>query len=456
MKLFLRRRQRRQKIKWSIAFKTTILYTVLFGLILAAAAGGTTWALTVRGMRQEKLTRISAFVADRLPDAARDRLDLESFAQANQVRIEILGPRRNLLAGYGQDPGPRPLRRDEAVREAATRAGPVLIRVISLEDPGFAGWLTTGRSAALLALMLALAAAAGALLMRRMTRPIREMDRTIRSITANDLGTRIDTVHSHDELKDLAETFNGMLDRVQKAYDQQNRFVSDASHELRTPLSVISGYANLLRRWGGEEKAVREEAVGKIIEETENMRLLVERMLFLARADRNTQAVRFERFDLGALLGEIREETELIDPRHAFSFEAEPGVFLEADRTLVKQAVRAVLENSIKYTPEGGTISVSCRRLNGTAELSVRDTGIGIPEKDLPHIFDRFYKADESRTRGVKGSSGLGLSIVQWIVRRHGGTVGAKSAPGAGTTITMTFPEKPGGALAGLPSGTKQ
>jgi signal transduction histidine kinase len=430
-------------MKWSIAFKTTALYTALFGLILAAAAGGSAWVLTSRSIRLERLNRVASFVADRFPGMEREHFDLETFAQANRIHIDVMGPRRNILASYGPDPGRQPSPYSEAARQALSREGPVLIRVADLEGPGFAGRLTTGGFLAILAGMLALAAVCGALLVRRMMRPVREMDRTIRQISANDLSTRIDTVHSHDELKELAETFNGMLDRLQKSYEQQTRFVSDASHELRTPLSVISGYANLLRRWGGEDRAVRGEAVGKIIEETENMRRLVERMLFLARADRSTQAVRFERFDFSALMREILEETGLFDPEHVFTAQIEPGVSGAADRALVKQAVRAVLENSIKFTPKGGEISLSCRSRDGAVELAVRDEGIGIPPEDLPHIFDRFYKADASRTRGGKSSSGLGLSIAKWIVERHGGKIGVRSSPGAGTTVTMVFPASP-------------
>ncbi len=420
--------------------KTTVLYTALFGLILAAAAGGSAWVLTERGIRMERMNRVTSFVSERFPGMEREHFDLESFAQANRIHIDVLGPHREILESYGPVPVQTD-RNNEIVRQVPSRKGPVLIRVVDLESPGFLGRLTTGGFYAILAGMIALAAVSGALLMRRMMRPVREMDRTIQQISANDLSRRIDTVHSHDELKELAEAFNKMLDRLQQSYEQQIRFVSDASHELRTPLSVISGYANLLRRWGGEDKAIRQESVGKIIEETENMRQLIERMLFLARTDHNTQAVNLERFDFSALMREILEETRLIDTEHVLSSHLEPGITGTADRALVKQAVRAVLENSMKFTPKGGEISLSCRQRDGKIELAVRDNGIGIPAESLPHIFDRFYKADASRTRGEKGSSGLGLSIVKWIVKRHGGQICARSSPGAGTTVTMVFPK---------------
>lgn len=343
-------------------------------------------------------------------------------------------------ASYGTAPQPG-VRYDETMRRVDRRGSALFMRVVDKEDLGIAGNLTITGFFVFLVLMLAFAAFFGALLMRKMMRPVYDMTRTARSISASDLSMRIDTVHSHDELKELAETFNGMLDRIQKSYEQQNRFVSDASHELRTPLSVISGYANLLRRWGSDDKEVLNESVEKIIEEAENMQQLVERLLFLARADKQTQQVHLELFCVSDMMSEIAAETRMIDEGHEISEEIKADVMLTADPALMKQAVRAVVENSVKYTPAGGNILLCCRRTPEFVELTVADTGAGISEKDLPHIFDRFYKADESRTRGKKGSSGLGLSIVKWIVERHGGKIQVESKSGSGTTTKILLPE---------------
>lgn len=326
----------------------------------------------------------------------------------------------------------------QTVRMINTPHRHLAVRVVDQESEGLAG-ISVGWYVAILALLTVLTALFGAMRTRKMLRPVAVMTRTARSISANDLSLRIDAVESHDELRELAETFNGMLDRLQEAYEKQNRFVSDASHELRTPLSVISGYANLLRRWGSNDRAVLNESVQKIIEETDNMQQLVNRLLFLARADRKTQHVKFERVDLGAMMGEITEETKLIDRQHGISFEGDGNAAAMADGALMKQAVRAAVENSIKYTPAGGSITLFCRSGETAVELGVKDTGIGIEEKDLPHIFDRFYKADTARTR-EKGSSGLGLSIVKWIVDQHGGTISVESRPGAGTVFTIRLP----------------
>ena len=447
-------------VKFSIAFKASAIYTSMFTLILALTVGLLSWAMATQSARAQRMDRLATFLAERFVHEE-ENFDFSSFAQANHVYIELMDLPNERIAAYGTPPAsggkhaeavrPVDLRKPSGAGSAASASGstasapanrprggmrPVL-RVVDLDDMGPAGWITLPWTIAVLVAMLFLAALAGASQMRRMMRPVYEMTQTARDISAKDLSLRIDAGRARDEVGELAQTFNEMLDRIQQAYEQQNRFVSDASHELRTPLSVISGYANLLRRWGSGDRAVLEESVSKIIEETDNMQQLTDRLLFLARADKQTQPVKMERFCLSDLMEDVMEETRLIDTGHALEQEICADVFVTADPALIKQAVRALLENSEKYTPDGGTITVCCRAVEGGAEIAVRDTGIGIEEKDLPHIFDRFYKADESRTRGKGASSGLGLSIVKWIVERHGGAIRVDSTRGGGTTFTI-------------------
>ena len=446
---FFRRGPGRDGIRIPFAFKTAAIYTLLFSLILVAAVVGLTSAYTAYSVQSENLDRLSAFVAGRYERPDPRAPDLESFAQANRIYIEVLDAETGGTAAFGDksiDNGEHM----ESVRRINAPMRHLMVRVVNEQDLGIAG-MPIGVFIALIAFLLLLSAVFGGLLIRRMLRPVFDMTKAARSITANDLSTRIETVDSHDELRDLADTFNGMLDRIQESYEKQNRFVSDASHELRTPLSVVSGYANLLRRWGSENPEVLNESVCKIIEETDNMQQLVDRLLFLARADRRTQHVRFERFSATEMMREIAEETRMIDEEHTLAEAIPEGVTLTADHALIKQALRAIVDNSIKYTPPGGTISLSCRERDGAVEFGVTDTGIGISEKDLPKIFDRFYKADEARTRG-KGSSGLGLSIAKWIVERHGGGIRVESRPGKGTKFVVSLPKTP---LPGLPGQTE-
>ncbi len=456
LKLSYRRGAGAKEIRIPFAFKTAAIYTLLFSLILVAVVVGLTSSYTAYTVRSQSLDRLASFIAGRYE---RPRLpspngssashapkfeddtetSLENFAQANRVYIEIKNTDTGEVTTYGNS-SINVAGHLETVRRVGTPSRHWMIRVVSNENLGFAG-LPRGAFVSIMALLLLVSAVFGGMLIRKMLRPVYDMTQTARSITANDLSKRINTVDSHDEFRELAETFNGMLDRIQESYEKQNRFVSDASHELRTPLSVVSGYANLLRRWGSENPEVLEESVQKIIEETDNMQQLVNRLLFLARADRNTQHVHFERFNVTETAREVAEETRMIDEDHTLEDVIEEDVFLVADHALLKQALRAMVDNSMKYTPPGGTISISCRDRGGRVELEVADTGVGISNKDLPHIFDRFYKADGARTRG-RVSSGLGLSIVKWIVERHRGTIRVESEPGQGTKFTVFLPKQ--------------
>lgn len=274
---------------------------------------------------------------------------------------------------------------------------------------------------------------------RKMLKPIDNMTRTARSISVGDLNTRLDVVDSHDELKELAETFNAMLDRIQASFDQQNTFVSDASHELRTPLAVIQGYANLLQRWGKEDKAVLQESIDAIKSEADYMKEMVEKLLFLASTDKKQQLLEVAPFSLNELIEEIVKDSRIIDTRHQIKGKVKGIITLNGDRSLVKQALRIFLDNSIKYTPAGGSIDINCELRGDKAEIIINDTGQGIAAEDLPHIFDRFYKADKSRTR-EKGGAGLGLSIAHWIIEQHRGKIKVESSPGQGTRIITTLP----------------
>ncbi|MDP4090939.1 MAG: ATP-binding protein [Bacillota bacterium] len=274
---------------------------------------------------------------------------------------------------------------------------------------------------------------------RKMLKPIDNMTNTAKSISISALDKRLDVVQSHDELKDLAETFNDMLDRIEKSYEQQNQFVSDASHELRTPIAVIQGYANMLNRWGKDDKAVLEESINAIKSEAENMKELVEKLLFLARADKNTQKIEKDEFPLNGLIDEIMRETRMIDSKHMFLCDRNDEVIIDADRTLIKQALRIFIDNSIKYTPENGLIKLNSINNGSGIILIIQDNGIGIPKEDLPHIFDRFYRCDKARTRQM-GGTGLGLSIAKWIIGRHNGNIQVESGLNLGTKIIIYLP----------------
>jgi len=257
-------------------------------------------------------------------------------------------------------------------------------------------------------------------------------------IDAGRLDTRIQIDDLQEELRNVAVAINGMLDRINESYAAQARFVSDASHELRTPIAVIQGYANLLDRWGKEDETTLSESVAAIKDESENMKELVEQLLFLARGDSNRISLFEERIDLSALIEEVAGEMRMLDNKHEFKVSCD-GVAVLADRTLIKQALRILVDNAIKYTDQDGEIIISAEKANGFARLSVTDNGIGIRPEILPRVFDRFVRADESRARAT-GGAGLGLSIAQWIAARHNGHMDVLSREGIGTRITLVLP----------------
>jgi two-component system sensor histidine kinase ArlS len=308
-------------------------------------------------------------------------------------------------------------------------------------------------------LMLLGSISSGAKLIRRTLQPIQELAEKAQTfstegvfspqqlqalageldnINAAKLDTRISIDETKSELQGLASAINEMLDRINEAYRSQVRFVSDASHELRTPIAVIQGYANLLDRWGKDDEKTLQESIDAIKEETDNMKSLVEQLLFLARGDNNTMTLQIESFDLSDLAQEVLRETEMIAGGHSYSSDI-ISVYVNADKSLIKQAIRILIDNAIKYTPTGKEISISVSRAGDFACLTVQDEGIGIEPESIPKIFNRFYRTDESRARAT-GGTGLGLAIAKWITERHGGHMEVLSRLNIGTRISIKLP----------------
>ena len=245
------------------------------------------------------------------------------------------------------------------------------------------------------------------------------------------------------ELASLAQSINAMLERINRAYSAQARFVSDASHELRTPIAVIQGYAALLDRWGKDDPEALQESISAIRSEAKSMEELVEQLLFLARGDNDTQPVKPSLFDLSALAGEVLREEEMICPDRVFLPRwGEEPVPVRADQGLIKQVMRILMDNAIKYSPPGSRIYLRLSTQERYARLTVQDEGDGIPPDSIPHIFERFYRTDQSRDRKT-GGTGLGLSIARWIVERHEGWFEVVSRPGVGTRISFLLPLAP-------------
>lgn len=249
------------------------------------------------------------------------------------------------------------------------------------------------------------------------------------------------------ELSGLEAAVNNMLKRLAASQKKQIRFVDDASHELRTPIAVIQGYAHMLERWGKDDPAVMDEAIEAIETETAHMKTLVDQLLFLARGDMDRLVLAQERIDAAGLMRELHEEYEMIDADHEYVCpipEDAAPLYVLGDVTMLKQALRVLLDNAGKYTPKKGTITLQAQRDGSEIRCSVADNGVGIPSDDLPRIFDRFFRGATARS-GTQGS-GLGLSIAKWIVDTSGGRIDVISAPELGTKMTIVLPELPAGA----------
>ena len=274
---------------------------------------------------------------------------------------------------------------------------------------------------------------------RRVLKPITDMAETAAALSANNLSDRISVEGAKNELKDLALVINGMLDRIELSYNSQKQFVSDASHELRTPIAVIQGYVGMLERWGKTDKAVLDEGISAISQEAASMKELVERLLFLARHDKKTLMLEMEVFDPLEVMSEVHREARLLSPAHRFELNPAQNARISADKGMIKQLMRILVDNAIKYTPAGGSITLGVRRDGSSCYLSVTDTGAGISAEDLPKVFDRFYRCDEARKSQTSGH-GLGLSIARIIVSAHGGHLRVRSKVGVGTTFTACLP----------------
>lgn len=261
-------------------------------------------------------------------------------------------------------------------------------------------------------------------------------------INAAHLSDRLEIPGGQQELAVLAGAINSMLERIETSYGAQARFVSDASHELRTPISVIQGYANMLDRWGKNDPAACQEGIDAIRQEAESMSSLVQNLLFLARGDNDTQQVNRVLVSLSDIASDVLfETTTLLEDElgQEVTGSVEPSISTEADPVLIKQAMRILVDNAIKYTPADGEIFIRLERRGRACVFSVTDTGQGIAEGDLPHIFERFYRTDESRNR-QSGGTGLGLPIARWIVQHHGGSIEVLSRAGVGSRFSLVLP----------------
>ena len=280
-------------------------------------------------------------------------------------------------------------------------------------------------------------------------RPLVAMERASRRIAAGALSLRLEEPPTNDEIGRLARSFNSMVAQLEAAFARQKQFVADVSHELRTPLTALGGGLEMLMLGAdrGDAEASRRLTRG-MYHEVERMRRLVEDLLTLTRLDEGRARMRLGPVAVGALVAEVAEQAERLAPQRNLRSEvAENLPAIRADADYLRQVLLNLLDNAFKYTPEPGTVTLIARRDGAThVILEVRDTGIGISSDALPHVFERFYRADPARARTPQraGGAGLGLSIARGLVEAQGGTIDIASKLNVGTTVTLRFPTTDG------------
>jgi heavy metal sensor kinase len=288
--------------------------------------------------------------------------------------------------------------------------------------------------------VVSLAVAGGYWLMRRSLAPVDEITKRAEGITSTNLSERLPMIRTGDELERLSTSLNHMIERLDDAFQHINRFSADASHELRTPLTILQlgleGIAQDHRR----DAALRDQ-IGSALEETNRMSRIVESLLAISRLDAGEVKMDKAPLDLGDLAASTADEMRLLAEEKPIRLRTHTAgtVHVEGDRTRLQQVIVNLIDNAIKYTQEGGTVDVSVSREGNIAVLEVSDNGPGLPEHALPHVFERFYRADKARSR-ASGGTGLGLSIVKAICAAHNADVKVSSLEGRGCCFRVELP----------------
>lgn len=318
-----------------------------------------------------------------------------------------------------------------------TDAGSVWLRgITSAENDFSAARVITILALILLPVLVVITAVIGWFIARHAFKPVRQITDTVDAINdGDDLTARIGLRRGRDEIHRLAATFDRMFDRLERSFDSEKRFASDASHELRTPVAIILAECEYARQNAQTVDDYR-ESLEVVERQGRRMSTLINQLLNITRMDQGTQVISREDADFSELADVVADETVRASGK-ALEVEKDiaPGVHANVDVGLMSRLVQNLVENACKYTPEGGRVRVSLAAAEGRLTLTVADNGIGIAKRDLPHIWERFWQADSSR--GVDKGSGLGLAMVKQIADAHGGALSVESEPGRGSTFTF-------------------
>ena len=437
----------------TIKTRVTIYFTLMMLLVVALVI---VFMLVVAGNEIENSAESTLLdvVHDNIDDVEYDDgfLDLDelNFYRHN-VYIQVYDAGGELIGGAGvlHFPGDGEFRNGE-VREVEIEGEQFLVYDLYVRDREGDVWLrglTSNEndfsavrviviiSVILLPVLVLLTAVVGWLIARRAFLPVRQITDTVDAISdGTDLSARIGLRRGRDEIHKLAATFDRMFDRLEQSFNAEKRFASDASHELRTPTAVILAECEYARH-NAQTAEDYAESIEVIERQARRMSGIINQLLSITRMDQGTYTAALERANFSELTEIVTDETAMAAGKAVeLTRDIAPGVYANIDVGLMTRLVQNLVENAIKYTPEGGHVRVSLRAEDGELELSVSDDGIGIAKKDLAHIWDRFWQADTSR--GADHGSGLGLSMVRQIAAAHGGRLSVESEPGSGSTFT--------------------
>lgn len=404
---------------------------------------------------EEVIERVIRAEPSRLPDELKQHEELREQADFLQVRdqngrwiyrsrlmshYEIPVPAKESTSAYDAVSVDLPLR--VLVREISVGGTSYRIQVAAPMDDFYDAidrfkWMVLLLSP----LLVVVASGGGYWLSRKALAPVDRITRAAQTINSNNLSSRLDVPRTGDELQRLSETLNHMLGRLESSFSRITQFTADASHELRTPLAVMRTTTEVSLRTSQTATDYR-VAQEEILAELERTSSLMEKLMLLARADAGVESLQLEPVNIAECLRDACKDGQVLAEAKKLKFESEidaPKLFIAGDSQALRRLFLILLDNAVKYTPTGGSVFVALTQNNGSAITEIRDTGIGVSAEDMPHIFDRFYRADKARSREV-GGVGLGLSIARWVTEAHRGTIEVQSTPGAGSVFRIRLP----------------
>ncbi len=464
-------------MKGSLRSQAMIWYAVW--LVMVFVVTGTLVHLVFRHYLEATLAASQRSRATRIAGVARRALDAghrdlheamtTSFAPEATSRFVAVSDANGMAlyrSGPPQDQSFDPVLISDSTGKAGTRKlsgtgpGELMLTALQSGDGPRAIWVATGESMVPLlveqrrflvflcivfGVVGGVALLGGRLLVDRALRPVGELTRSAETITSRNLSERLPEPGSDDEFAELSRALNRMITRLDEAFQHNRRFLDDASHELRTPLTILRAELEALTRETGPGR-IRDTAAS-LLDEVERLGRLVENLFALSRLDAGRTPSEWRRMNLSQLAASTAEQMRLLADDKGLTLKCDSpvrvivggGVWIDGDRARLKQVVVNLLDNAFKYTPRGGTVSVSVVETDAGAVLEVADTGIGIPAEALSRVFDRFFRVDLSRSREPEGT-GIGLSIVRAICSAHRGRVEVESVEGRGSCFRVILP----------------